>query len=369
MTLSDSGDVGGIVNLTVTGDITMSASKLVDGRDISADWTTSSTHFANTTIHLPSSLGTANQQLRVNSGATAPEWFTPSSGAAYLYGNGVPDNSLGNNGDTYERIPTGMLWTKSAGAWSRSGYASGVDDMTGFAFAVMPRYNATNLTHIGGADSSTTAGSSTGVTYATTNARTSHTRIAFNGNTSANSICSGLITPQINIISVSNSTKHGRFNIKFRFGFASVTASNFRFFCGIITTAGTFSDDPTGASSVLGDRIGLAVDANTALAAKWLVNYSGANQLNTAAHTIVQDNFYEMLIYTTPNSNVINFELWEQTTANGSFTLVSSNAFAVTSDIVDMGMRPYCMAANAGVAAASCNMHFGGLMGRAYFSY
>jgi hypothetical protein len=357
------------------------------------------THAANATLHLPSSLGSANQELRMNSGATAPEWFTPTlddyvPGTAtalqvprrnagdtafewasvgteqqHFVGNAVPGSGLGNNGDTYERLTTGEYFVKSGGSWARSQLFTAMAGMSGYTFEVLPRNNSGTLTNNGGQASSTAFGSTTGVTYATSNARTSHIRVAFNGAATANTVCSGVITPQQGIVHVGSSSRHGRFKLKFRFGLASVVAANFRFFAGVITTAGTFSDDPTGASSVLGDRIGLAVDANTALAAKWIVNYSGANQNNTAAYTLVQDNWYEIVMYTTPFSNVIHMELWEQTTANGSLgsAPVSSIDFAVTSDIVDIALRPYLAAANAATAAASCNVHFGGLMGCCFY--
>lgn len=81
VTLSDTGDLAGVGSVTmvgtldVTGNITTTGT--VDGRDVSADWATTSGHIASTTVHLPGSLGTAGQELRVNAGATAPEWFTP----------------------------------------------------------------------------------------------------------------------------------------------------------------------------------------------------------------------------------------------------------------------------------------------------
>lgn len=53
----------------------------VDGRDVSADGSALDAHIASDVRHLPASLGTALQQLRVNAGATAPEWFTASAGS------------------------------------------------------------------------------------------------------------------------------------------------------------------------------------------------------------------------------------------------------------------------------------------------
>lgn len=310
--------------------------------------------------------GVTDGQMVVRSGTNLTSQAIPATVAAHTVGNAVPTG--GTNGDVYERVTTGDYWTRTAGVWARNNLVSSMPNMSGFCFEAIPRNNSGTLTHTGGQLSSTLFGSATGVTYATTNARTSHIRVAFNGGTTANTVCSGILTPQQGIVHVGSTSRHGRFHMLYRFGFASVVQANFRFFGGIITTGGTFSDDPTGAGSVLGDRIGLAVDANTSLAAKWIVNYSGANQNNTAAHTLVQDNWYELVIYTTPLSNVIHMELWEQTTANGALTLVSSIDFAVTSDIVDMAMRPYLAAANAGTAAASTNMHFGGLFGRCLFT-
>jgi hypothetical protein len=311
---------------------------------------------------------TTDAQMFVRSGTTITTQAIPATVAAHTVGNAVPTG--GSNGDVYERVSTGDYWAKSAGVWARNLLFSSIPGMSGTVFEVAARYNSGTLTNSGGAAASTVTGSATGVTYATSNARTSHVRVAFNGATTANAASSGIITPQQGIVHVGSTGRHGRFQLKFRFGLASVVQSNFRFFAGVITTAGTFSDDPTGASSVLGDRIGLAVDANTSLAAKWLVNYSGANQNNTAAYTLVQDNWYELVIWTAPLSDVIHMELWEQTTANGSLgsAPVASIDFAVTSDIVDIALRPFLAAANAGTAAASCNVHFGGLIGRCLFT-
>jgi hypothetical protein len=333
----------------------------IDGTDFNTQWATRH--------HVPTGGTTGQALVKVDNTDGNTQWATvASSTQQHLVGMAIPGSGLGNNGDTYERLTTGAFWAKSAGAWARSNLVTSHAGMMGLTFEVTPRYNSTNVSNTGGQAASTVFGSAAGVTYVTTNARTSHVRIAFNGAATANTVCSGVLTPQQGIVNVSSSSRHGRFQLKFRFGLASVVAANFRFFCGVITTAGTFSDDPTGAGSVLGDRIGLAIDANTALAAKWIVNYSGANQNNTAAYTLVQDNWYEIVMWTEPLSNIIHMELWEQTTANGTLSVVSSIDFAVTSDIVDIALRPFCAAANAGTAAASCNVHFGGLMGRALFA-
>lgn len=63
-----------LTGATVNGNITVTGT--VDGRDVSADWTTTSGHIASTILHLPASLGAALQQLRMNAGGTAPEWAT-----------------------------------------------------------------------------------------------------------------------------------------------------------------------------------------------------------------------------------------------------------------------------------------------------
>lgn len=347
---SEKGSANGYAGLDASGYMTAPSTKVqVTGATL--DWA-----------------GVTDGHMVIRSGTNLTSQAIPSAAAGHLVGNAIPASGLGNNGDVYERLVTGDYWAKSGGAWSRSNLFASMPGMSSYTFEVLPRNNSGTLTNSGGQASSTAFGSATGVTYATTNARTSHIRVAFNGATTANTVCSGVITPQQSIIHVGSSSRHGRFMLKFRFGLASVVAANFRFFAGVITTAGTFSDDPTGAGSVLGDRIGLAVDANTALAAKWLVNYSGANQNNTAAYTLVQDNWYELVIWTAPLSNVIHMELWEQTTANGALSMVASIDFAVTSDIVDMVMRPFLAAANAGTAAACCNVHFGGLMGRCFYT-
>lgn len=109
VTCSDLGAITGITTLGMSGNLTLSAGNVilsgvgatVDGRDISADGTTLDSHVASVIKHLPASLGTAAQQLRVNAGATAPEWFTP-SGAGEA-------NTTSNSGAT----GTGIALTKS----------------------------------------------------------------------------------------------------------------------------------------------------------------------------------------------------------------------------------------------------------------
>jgi hypothetical protein len=53
-------------------------------------------------------IGTANQQLRVNSGATAPEWFTPSSGGITLISDTVASGNssitLGSISGSYKEL-------------------------------------------------------------------------------------------------------------------------------------------------------------------------------------------------------------------------------------------------------------------------
>jgi hypothetical protein len=75
-------------NLAVTG--------TVDGRDVSVDGANLDAHVGSVARHLPASLGTANQQLRVNAGGTAPEWFSAGGGSGDVVGpaGGVADAEL-----------------------------------------------------------------------------------------------------------------------------------------------------------------------------------------------------------------------------------------------------------------------------------
>ncbi|MGC8750737.1 MAG: hypothetical protein ACP5P5_07825, partial [Hydrotalea sp.] len=69
--------------------------------------------------------------LKGTTGATGP---TGQTGASALSGTGVPNNSLGNNGDTYIDNSTGIIYTKSGGVWTSTGNSlMGVTGATGAA--------------------------------------------------------------------------------------------------------------------------------------------------------------------------------------------------------------------------------------------
>jgi hypothetical protein len=473
VTCSNTGVVAGIDDLTLTGSITMSALETVDGRDISADWTTSSTHFANTSnphsvtaaqvgaiatsakgaasgvasLDANTRLVEAAQVLRVtgqdlSAGACTDGQFLTRSGTTYagvthgnsgdphtqyqlesekgavsgyaslnagtrlveaaekLYETGGPttltigaigDNEFlqrvgstvvgatsttaglttfgadiptgGTNGDIHIRESDGTRWLKSGGVWApvaRIAPCFGPGNQG--VIAVAARYNSTSLTSYGGA-TPTAPGTGAAAAYATTNARTARIRVDETPDAVANTLSSGMISAAVGVMVVDSATYGPRWAMTYEFGLSAITQSNFRWFSGF-TTGATFATDPTTASGHgLGDRIGLAVDANTSLAARWIVNAANANQQNDAAYTLIENNWYKHVVYCLPNTQVIVQELWEISTAGGTYALVASTSFTATSTFTMSNLRIFGAVANAGTAAGAGTLSFGQLWG------
>lgn len=125
VTITDAGAVSGVTTLGMSGDLTLSAGNIglaalatIDGRDPSVDGGVLDGHVGSTIKHLPASLGTALQQLRVNAGATAPEWFTASAGSGDVTAasNFGTDNRVIRSDGTLKGVQASALTVEDTGS-------------------------------------------------------------------------------------------------------------------------------------------------------------------------------------------------------------------------------------------------------------
>lgn len=297
------------------------------------------------------------QEIALGANLTMAGATLAASVPATTFGTAQP--SGGADGDTYFQIGLDIRWVKIGGTWTRqwSDIQAQLGPTAQACVGGVSRYNSTTTNVFGGA-ALTSYGTTAGEAYATTNVMTTRTRVSLTPTATANQASSGFGSASFGAVVVDSSTLAGKHLYTADFGFTSVTQTNFRFFSGYVSAipAANFGADPTTASMGLSDRIGLAIDANTSLAGRWLVNHTAVNLQNDAAVTLAADRWYRHHIYN--RGGVIYQELWEWTSAASYPTLVASTTHT-PSATVWANARTICAVANAGTAAAAGTLHFG----------